>query len=157
MGVRKGSKKRFRWDTLQINLQSLQLSLGEENPELFQRSIGHSPPFLFLRERVSIRFPSIFRKHLQRFIPFLGWDPLPLAIGVKTLLACPRARLQPGLAGVPHTRAPQTRRGQPLSPEARSHPPALTARRDAGVEGPAPRPAPRTHSPAWAEHRPGES
>lgn len=62
--------------TTQINLQSLQLTLGKGNPELFQYQRGMHFPSPFLREgRVLIRFPNVdpLRKHIQRFVSWGGF------------------------------------------------------------------------------------
>lgn len=116
---------------IQINLQSLQLSLGKEKPELFQCVLwGHFPPLPFLREgRVLIRFPNVepFSKHIQRFMRFLECFFPPWRSKLNSRCRTPppptshpKLDCSPGL-GMAHTSAPQTPAEEKLSLEARSH------------------------------------
>lgn len=152
---------------VQINLQSLQLSLGKEKPELFQCVLwGHFPPLPFLREgRVLIRFPNVepFSKHIQRFMRFLECFFPPWRSKLNSHCRTPpnlppQARLQPGLGHGSHFSAPNPSREKAV-PRGQK-PLALTMQRDEGVERMSPYSAPQIINPTLAgeaRNRLGES
>lgn len=116
------------------------------------------PPPLFKRERALSRFPSIFRKHIQRFIPFLGWFFPPWRSKLNSHCLPQSQPAAQGL-GIPHTSAPQTPARGVAVPRGQE-PLALTTRRDAGAEGRSPYPAPQILNPTLARearNRLGES
>lgn len=99
-----------------------------------------------------MRFPSIFRKHIQRFISFLGWFFSTLVIKVKLSLLAPNQPAAQGL-GKPHTSAPQTPARGDAVPRGQK-PLALTTRRDAGgVRTVSLPPHPKSSTQLWPERQ----
>lgn len=136
---RGAAKEGFRRATIQINLQSLQLSLGKENPELFQCSF-----FPLFKEKEcwwdsQAYLESIFKGS------FLSWGGFFPPWWSKLNSHClPQTSLQPRAWASLTLQRPKPQREETLSLEARSHWhwPRGGMR---GVSGPSP--YPRTPNP----------